>query len=66
MKISEAIGILNDIQARFGDISITGGNLTDDCPLQNLIVTDVEGMEIWPGDPNGVAGKNAIDGVFLS
>lgn len=66
MLISEAIQQLKAIQAKFGDIAITGGYMSDDRPLEHIIVTDVEGMEVYPSDPNGVAGKNAIDGVYLT
>lgn len=66
MKISQAIVELQAIQAKFGDIKITGGIMSDDSPLRHIMVTDVEGMEVYPHDPNGVAGKNAIDGIFLS
>ncbi len=66
MRISEAIQTLQKVQAKFGDISITGGQMMDDVPLSNICVTDVEGMEVWPRDPNGVAGKHKIDGVFLT
>lgn len=65
MKISKAIEELRKIQAKYGDIAITGGAMSDDRPLREICVTDTEGMEVWPRDPNGVAGKNKIDGVFL-
>ncbi|MEP4030883.1 hypothetical protein [Roseibium polysiphoniae] len=65
MKISQAIATLKTIQDTFGDIAITGGTLTHDYPLSNITVTDVQGMQVWPRDPNGVAGTNRIDGVFL-
>lgn len=65
MKISELIKTLQAVQAQFGDIAITGGHMTDDRPLSRVTVTDDEGMEVWPDDPNGVAGDNPIDGVFL-
>jgi hypothetical protein len=65
MKISAAIATLEAIKAKFGDISITGGYMSDDTPLRSICVTDKEGMEVWPDDPNGVAGQNEIDGVFL-
>jgi len=66
MKISDAIAQLTAIQQKFGDIPITGGFMMDEAPLRTICVTDSEGMEVFPHDPNGVAGKNAIDGVFLS
>jgi hypothetical protein len=66
MLISECIRQLQDIQAKFGDIAITGGFMQDDMPLSDICVTDSEGMEVYPRDPNGVAGKHAIDGVMFS
>ncbi len=65
MKISEAIKQLEDIKSKFGDIAITGGSMFDDTRLSKISVTDVEGMEVYPNDPNSVAGKHDIDGVFL-
>lgn len=65
MKISECIRQLEAIKAKFGDIAITGGAMSEDYPLSAICVTDVEGMEVFPNDPNGVAGQNPIDGVFL-
>lgn len=65
MKISKVIETLQQIKTKFGDISVTGGYMGDDTPLSKISVTDVEGMEVWPRDPNAVAGKYAIDGVFF-
>ncbi|MEJ8476897.1 hypothetical protein [Roseibium algae] len=65
MKISQAIAILTTIQKSFGDIAITGGTLAHDQPLARITVTDTQGMQVWPRDPNGVAGDHPIDGVFL-
>jgi hypothetical protein len=65
MRISEVIETLTKIQEKFGDIAVTGGYLRDNTALTEIIVTDSEGMEVWPEDPNGVAGKHKIDGVFL-
>ena len=65
MKISEAIKTLKEIKSAFGDINITGGHMTDDVSPRSFIVTDVMGMEVWPSDPNNVAGKHNIDGVFI-
>lgn len=65
MKITKAIEELQKIKAKFGDISIIGGSLMDDTPPRSITVTDSDGMEIWPDDPNGVAGQNPIDGVFI-
>lgn len=66
MKVSELMRLLTAIQAKFGDIAVTGGDLQDETPLYSVTVTDTEGMEVWPNDPNGVAGKNPIDGVFFT
>lgn len=65
MKVSTAINTLRRIQRKFGDISITGGAMSNDRGPARIVVTDSEGMEIWPREPNGVAGKNTIDGVFI-
>lgn len=65
MKISTAIDTLKSIQAKFGDISITGDMMSSNISLKNIIVTDESGSEVWPRDPNGVVGKNKIDGVFF-
>lgn len=68
MKISRVIEILTEIQAAFGDISITGGAMVDDVPLSKISVTEMNGMEIWPRNPNGLDREKArlqIDGVFL-
>lgn len=68
MKISEAIKTLTDVLAKYGDIRITGGNMTDDINLVSITVTDKSGMECWPNDPNGIGERKPeeIDGVFLS
>lgn len=74
MKISKVIETLQKIQTQFGDIAVTGGAMSEDIPLSKIIVTEVEGMEIWPHDPNGLHArmyadgnpiKIEIDGVFL-
>ena len=65
MKISNAIAQLQVIKDRYGDLSITGGFMNDSTPLGHIMVTDTEGLEVWPRDPNGIAGKNPIDGVFF-
>jgi hypothetical protein len=65
MKISALIAKLNAISAIYGDISVTGGSMSDDTPLSDVSVTDTGGMEVWPTDPNGARGQNAIDGVFF-
>ena len=65
MKISEAIRKLQEIQSRYGDLTIAGGNLTDDIALRRIAVADAEGREIYPRDPNGARGKSPIQGVFL-
>lgn len=68
MKISELIKTLQEIQAEFGDIAVTGGFMTDDAPLRDVSVTEEEGMEIWPHNPNGLdLEKVKVDGVsFMS
>lgn len=65
MKISEVMTTLAQIKEKYGDIEVTGGAMSDDVALSQITVTDSEGMEVWPTDPNGVAGKNKIDGVFF-
>lgn len=65
MKISEVIATLQTVQKLYGDIAITGGTLTDDQPLSNITVTNTDGMQIWPRDPNCRAGSSPVDGVFL-
>lgn len=62
MKISEAIRTLQAIQTEFGDIAITGGYMSDDRPLERMIVTDKEGVEIWPSRDRATS---EVDGVFL-
>lgn len=66
MKISKAIETLQAIQKEFGDLEISGGFMTDDSPLDEITVTDSEGMEVWPDDPNGIGRINAPFDVFLS
>lgn len=67
MKISEALRQLEAIKAKFGDIEITGGYMSDDKPLGSISVTEAEGMEIYPNNPNGLDLKKVkVDGVFLS
>lgn len=65
MKVSTLIERLQLIQKKFGDVSVTGGAMVDDHPLRNVCVTDTEGREIWPGNPNGLKGPHKIDGVFF-
>lgn len=65
MKISKAIETLTQIKDLYGDISITGGYLGDHTRPRRITVTDSEGAEVWPRDPNGLRGKNKIDGVFI-
>ena len=67
MKISVAIATLEKIKAKYGDIAITGGAMSDDRPLREICVTESEGMEIWPSNVNGLdLTKVKIDGVFLN
>ena len=63
MKISAAIATLQAIQAKFGDLTITGGYMAEDRPLKRIVVTDAPGMEVWP--QNNSSGKHPLDGVFL-
>lgn len=74
MKISQVIETLKQIQVEFGDIAVTGGAMVDDRPLSQICVTEKEGREIWPHDPNGILSgtdndgnpvKIEIDGVFF-
>lgn len=65
MKISKAIETLAKILGEYGDIEITGGSMSDDVPLRKIVVTDVEGFEVWPRDPNNVSGDYPIDGVYF-
>ena len=66
MKISEAIKTLNEIKTKFGDISITGGIMSDTYPLQSIMVLESNGMEVWPNNPNNLDLKRiVVDGVFL-
>lgn len=65
MKISKLIEKLTAIQEKFGDISVTGGAMTDDRPLSNVCVTDTDGREIYPYNPNGLPEPHEIDGVFF-
>lgn len=65
MKISEAITQLEIIKTLYGDLAITGGRMNDTTPLGHISVTDIAGREVWPRDPNCVAGESKIDGVFF-
>lgn len=66
MKISKVIETLTAIKAKYGDIAITGGAMTDDEPLREICVIDTEGMEIWPDNPNELdLAKVKAGGVFL-
>lgn len=66
MKISHVISRLEEIKTKFGDLPIVGGYLDDDGGLDHILVVNVEGMEIFPKDPNGVKDKGNIEGVFLT
>jgi hypothetical protein len=67
MKISQAIRELQAAQAAFGDIAITGGNMTDDSPLRLIMVTNTDGVEIWPFDTRSLNDDNYTpDGVYLT
>lgn len=66
MKISTAITKLTAIQNQFGDIEITGGHMADDVPPRDIMVTDKDGYEIWPDNPNGVkVSPENLGGVFI-
>lgn len=66
MRISLLIQKLATIQVKYGDIEVTGGSLSDDTPLRNVCVTDIDGGEVWPSNVNGTPEPHHIDGVFLS
>ena len=60
MKISLVINKLEEIKQQFGDIPISGGYMSDDRPLRNIIVTDDnDGTQIHRPRPG------ADPGVFL-
>jgi hypothetical protein len=63
MKISAAIARLQAIKKKFGDISITGGMMSDDVAPRSIIVTDTDGMEIWPRESGKMLAP--VDGVFI-
>lgn len=65
MKAFEAADRLQAIARKFGDLPVVGGSMTDDTPLTRISVVDSEGMEVYPRDPNGVAGRNPVAGIFL-
>lgn len=65
MLINELIKNLEAIRKVYGNIAITGGYMNDDRPLGEVLVTDVNGMQVWPADPNGVRDRSDVDGVFL-
>ena len=63
MKVSDAIKTLAEVQKVFGDIAITGGYMSDEQPLDRIIVVDQDGVEAWP---NGDGDAQRINGVFLT
>ncbi len=65
MKISKLIEKLTAIKEKFGDICVTGGFMSDDRPLSNVCVTNKDGYEIYPNNPNGTPEPHEIDGVFF-
>lgn len=66
MKISTVINTLLQIHEEFGDIEITGGRLSEDCPLRAITVTDTSGRQVWPFVPGKTGlGLQVIDGVQL-
>ncbi|MEP3665789.1 MAG: hypothetical protein ABJN42_03535 [Roseibium sp.] len=67
MKVSAAIKALQDIHQKFGDIAITGGALSEDEPLSNIIVTDKGGVSVYPTDNRkDRSAEIEMDGVFLT
>lgn len=66
MKISEAVSVLQQINAEFGDLTIVGGDLYDDYPPTSICVVNSEGAEIWPTDVNDVRAQSRVEGVFIS
>jgi len=65
MKISKLREVLDKIEAKFGDIAVTGGSMMDDRPLRDICVTDAEGREIWPSNYTKSEGPHKIDGIFF-
>lgn len=65
MKISEAIRQLQRIHAKFGDLQIVGGSMSDDAPLREIAVLNKDGVEIYPKEIER-PGEGVVDGVFLS
>lgn len=65
MKISTLIKNLAEIQEKYGDIAVTGGAMSEDRPLAKVLVTDTDGCEVWPYNPNGKPEPHDIDGVFF-
>lgn len=65
MKASQVIKALAEIIDKFGDIEVTGGAMSYDVPLSKVSVTDIDGMEVWPNNPNGLPEPHHIDGVFF-
>lgn len=67
MKLDELIKTCKVIQQKFGNLKIVGGYLTDDSGLDDIIVVNNDGCEIYPENLNGdkiVASD--IEGVFLT
>lgn len=66
MNISKCIRQLQAIMDTFGDIEITGGHMVADGKLRRIVVTDTDGREIYPRNPNGLdLSKAVVDGVLL-
>lgn len=63
MKISALITVLLKAKEHYGDIKVVGDLMDDE--VTKVLVIDDHGMEIWPSDPNGVRGVNAVECVFL-
>lgn len=63
MNITETINRLTEIKERFGNLKIVGGYLTDDSGLDDILVVDSDGHEIYPENHGN---KSYIEGVFLT
>lgn len=65
MKISEVIGKLQAIQAKYGDLSVIGGELWEDTALRGVIVVDEDGFQLWPGENSRRNPDADVGGVYL-
>lgn len=64
MTTQDLISQLEEIVAAFGNIPVIG-TLGKGSNKIRLAVIDTEGNEIFPGDPNGVRGRNPPKGVVV-